>query len=874
MIYPMVLTANFADENLTTEELLTSLSTELVGAPHPELVKLFNHYGFTRRGNVSWSKSAVADNAVLLQAFWDDFVELMAPGTYFDNPEFRHASAPLAYSLHHRHGYIGAFRQINYFSGVNILDRYSRTTGNNTSDSLTLGLVDIKFQNGSLWFRVYPTDEVARFSDQIRLFRGINVRRSVPRFTTPGSLQSILDNLAVQIREHAQYRPEATVTLFAKNDSNIEKLQGLIQEAEKSVIVSYIKGKPAVGSLRVGTKVSPLPVGLPARITKGKEVEFKVARIEALKEKNPNVRFYTNEGLLDVSRMARSKPYRGESRLYKYQKEAVGLHLSTEIGYLQACDPGMGKTIMALTAYRERAKTIPNYRALVVCEANVRNQWAEEAEKWFPEASVLILDSVKKTKDFAHALSTPGPVLVISTYNQTMHVYNEVEEEKMFQVSLQELPIMEQVKQLTNQKTRGFTVGSGLRNTHWHDVCADESVIIRNASSKQYQALWVIRKNSDIAIAATASPLNKDISDMTHLVSWIRNDRMMFSGVDLSAEYDATTIQGAKKLFDIFGPIMYRKTKSEIQEQETNFDMPDIRKPEINFLSPNPSEFALANAAEKELKRCYLELLEAMDGLEDSSEVDQRALAEAKAKLKEARSAWLGGQQLARMAMSDPSALYESDSMGANLLIGQGLVDNALEVEPTKRKMLIERAVERVAKGEQIVVFTDFATVAKTLMNSLQENGVNAQVFSGQNSTTRDRNRVEFQKGNIDVLICTKAGERGLTLHNASAIFHYDLPWAPERIVQRVGRGARIGSKNEAIDNVFFIMKNTIEERIATKIVKLGAMSSMVLDYSRGVDVRKTQLVEAMGGLTQAVSQRTSSKEELRDFGRILLGEI
>ena len=79
-----------------------------MGAPHPELVKLFNHYGFTRRGYVSWSKSAVADNAVLLQAFWDDFVELMAPGTYFDNPDFRHASAPLAYSLRHRHNHIGA----------------------------------------------------------------------------------------------------------------------------------------------------------------------------------------------------------------------------------------------------------------------------------------------------------------------------------------------------------------------------------------------------------------------------------------------------------------------------------------------------------------------------------------------------------------------------------------------------------------------------------------------------------------------------------------------------------------------------------------------------------------------------------------------
>jgi superfamily II DNA/RNA helicase len=156
-------------------------------------------------------------------------------------------------------------------------------------------------------------------------------------------------------------------------------------------------------------------------------------------------------------------------------------------------------------------------------------------------------------------------------------------------------------------------------------------------------------------------------------------------------------------------------------------------------------------------------------------------------------------------------------------------------------------------------------------MKALQENGINARSYTGKNAGVRDQSRKDFQDGKIDVLVCTKAAERGLTLHKASAIVHYDIPWTLERIIQRTGRGIRIGSTNDTVDIIFLVMGGTVEERIAQHLTELGIASTMVLDNSRGVDLSKTDTVSAMGGLLTGIGAR-SDKKSLQDFGKKFLG--
>jgi superfamily II DNA or RNA helicase len=56
-----------------------------------------------------------------------------------------------------------------------------------------------------------------------------------------------------------------------------------------------------------------------------------------------------------------------------------------------------------------------------------------------------------------------------------------------------------------------------------------------------------------------------------------------------------------------------------------------------------------------------------------------------------------------------------------------------------------------------------------------------------------------------DVLIATDLLSEGLNLQDAARVVHYDLPWSPARLAQRVGRVDRLGSANAAIETVTFL---------------------------------------------------------------------
>jgi len=55
-----------------------------------------------------------------------------------------------------------------------------------------------------------------------------------------------------------------------------------------------------------------------------------------------------------------------------------------------------------------------------------------------------------------------------------------------------------------------------------------------------------------------------------------------------------------------------------------------------------------------------------------------------------------------------------------------------------------------------------------------------------------------------DVLVATDLLSEGLNLQDAARVIHYDLPWSPARLAQRVGRIDRAGSPHERIEAVTF----------------------------------------------------------------------
>ena len=67
----------------------------------------------------------------------------------------------------------------------------------------------------------------------------------------------------------------------------------------------------------------------------------------------------------------------------------------------------------------------------------------------------------------------------------------------------------------------------------------------------------------------------------------------------------------------------------------------------------------------------------------------------------------------------------------------------------------------------------------------------------------------------LDTLIATDLLSEGLDLQDADAVVHYDLPWTPLRLEQRLGRVARLGSRHARVWVWWFQPCASIDERLA-----------------------------------------------------------
>jgi superfamily II DNA or RNA helicase len=89
-----------------------------------------------------------------------------------------------------------------------------------------------------------------------------------------------------------------------------------------------------------------------------------------------------------------------------------------------------------------------------------------------------------------------------------------------------------------------------------------------------------------------------------------------------------------------------------------------------------------------------------------------------------------------------------------------------------------------------------------------------------------DANYEKAFKNDFDIILTTDVLAEGINLHRANVIVNYDTPWNPTKLIQRLGRINRIGTKATEIYNFNFYPSSQGDQRINLKNRSIGKLQS------------------------------------------------
>ncbi len=153
-----------------------------------------------------------------------------------------------------------------------------------------------------------------------------------------------------------------------------------------------------------------------------------------------------------------------------------------------------------------------------------------------------------------------------------------------------------------------------------------------------------------------------------------------------------------------------------------------------------------------------------------------------------------------------------------------------------------------VLKRSKLIVFTESKETVAYLREKLEAKypGKVLAFFGGAGAAVRDRVSANFdagvrnQRDDYRILVSTEVLSEGVNLHRSNVVINYDIPWNPTRLMQRVGRVNRIGTKFDRIHTYNFFptvqsndlirLRESAEAKIQAFIALLGTDARLLTE--------------------------------------------
>jgi superfamily II DNA or RNA helicase len=457
------------------------------------------------------------------------------------------------------------------------------------------------------------------------------------------------------------------------------------------------------------------------------------------------------------------------------------------LGAVLADDMGLGKSPQTLALLAaERDAGLPAGPTLLVCPMSLVGNWQREASRFTPGLSVHVHHGADRLAGSELATAAQAADLVITTYG----------------VAVRDRDVLAHVP--------------------WWRVVCDEAQNIKNAGTRQAQAVRAIPAPSRIAL--TGTPVENRLTDLWSIMAFTcpgllgpaEKFRQRFAiPIERNSDGEATA-----RLRQLTGPFILRRVKTDAS---VIADLPDKLEMKV-WCNLTPEQASLYQATVDDM----MARIEAAE-----PGIERRGLV------------------LATMAK-----LKQVCNHPAHLL-GDG---SRLDGRSGKLARLEEICEELTQAGDRALCFTQYAEFGRMLQPYLAARlGCPVHfLHGGTPKQRRDEMVADFQQGAGPAvfLLSLKAGGTGLNLTAASHVIHVDRWWNPAVEDQATDRAFRIGQRRD-VQVRKFVCVGTVEERIDRMIEDKKALAQAIVGTGESwlTELSVSELRQVVELSPEAVSQ-------------------
>ncbi len=338
----------------------------------------------------------------------------------------------------------------------------------------------------------------------------------------------------------------------------------------------------------------------------------------------------------------------------------------------------------------------------------------------------------------------------------------------------------------------------------------DEAQYIKNPTSQTARAVKAIQSQRRLAL--TGTPIENSLTELWSIFDflmpgflWGHTKFVQRFAKPIQQEGDEKAAAGLSRKL---APFVLRRLKKDVLKE-----------------LPPKIEHTMLSELTREQKKVYMAWLARIRG-EAAAAMGQEGFERSRIKI-------LAGLTRLRQICCHPALFLENYTGGSG-----------------KLEQLREVAVDSVASGHRLLVFSQFTTMLDMIREQLIGDGLHCFYLDGATPAEKRLEYVHaFNRGERDVfLISLKAGGTGLNLVGADTVIHYDLWWNPAVEDQASDRAHRIG-QTRRVQIMKFIAMGTIDEKIYELQQKKKELIDRVIDPSETLltSLTEEELREILG---------------------------